>query len=185
MSGSLIVVAGPSGVGKGTLIRKVLEADPRLWLSVSATTRSPRPGEVDGEDYLFLDSREFADLVESDGLLEWAEFSGNYYGTPALPVLSRIARGVDVLLEIDVQGVRQIRNNLASARTVFIAPPSIEVLAARLAGRGTEDAVAVARRLAAAEAELGAAGEFDCVIVNTDIDEAAAQLLAWIHNRSS
>lgn len=185
MAGSLIVIAGPSGVGKGTLIRKVLEADPSLWLSVSATTRHPRPGEVDGQDYVFLSPEEFAQLVESNGFLEWAEFAGNRYGTPALPVLTRIAQGTDVLLEIDLQGVRQIRNNMASARTVFVAPPTISDLEDRLTGRGTEDRAAIARRLAVAQEEIAAAGEFDCVIVNTDIDEAAAQLLAWIHDHSS
>ena len=185
MPGSLIVVAGPSGVGKGTLIQKVLQADPSLWLSVSATTRSPRPGEVDGSDYLFLTDTEFGRLVESGGFLESAQFAGNQYGTPALPVLDRISHGTDVLLEIDLQGVRQVRDNMPSARTVFVAPPSLDELATRLAGRGTEDDAAIARRMAAAQEELEAAGEFDCVIVNADIDAATEQLLAWIHNRTA
>jgi guanylate kinase len=184
MAGSLIVIAGPSGVGKGTLIRRVLQADPNLWLSVSATTRAPRVGEVDGEDYVFVSESDFKKLVESNGLLEWAEFAGNHYGTPALPVLNRIARGIDVLLEIDLQGVRQVRNNMASARTVFVAPPSVDALKERLAGRGTEDRAAIARRLAAAQEELDAAGEFDCVIVNDDVEVAADLLLTWIHNDS-
>ncbi len=181
MAGSLVVVAGPSGVGKGTLIRRVLESDPNLWLSVSATTRAPRPGEVDGKDYVFLSDADFKKLVESNGFLEWAEFAGNFYGTPALPVFNRITRGIDVLLEIDLQGVRQVRNSMASARTVFVAPPSIDALTQRLAARGTEDRAAIARRLAAAQEEMEAAGEFDCVIVNEDIEVAAKQLLAWIH----
>ncbi len=184
-TGSLIVVAGPSGVGKGTLIQKVLAQDPSLWLSVSATTRAPRPGEVDGRDYVFLSESEFARLVESGGFLESAEFAGNYYGTPALPVLEKISHGTDVLLEIDLQGVRQLRDNMPGARTVFVAPPSEEELATRLAGRGTEDAATIARRMAVAHEELQAAGEFDCVIVNADIDTAAEQLLAWIHNRTA
>jgi len=182
VAGSVTVVAGPSGVGKGTLIRKVLASDSDLWLSVSATTRAPRPGEVDGIDYVFLSSESFDNLRESGGFLEWAEFAGNCYGTPAAPVVDRISRGVDVILEIDLQGVRQVRANLPAARTVFISPPSIDALGSRLASRGTEDDAAIERRLAAAQDELAAAGEFDCVIVNDDVEVAANQLLAWIHN---
>lgn len=182
MTGSVTVVAGPSGVGKGTLIRRILATDPDLWLSVSATTRAPRPGEVDGVDYVFLSAERFNELRDTGGFLEWAQFAGNCYGTPAAPVMDRIDRGVDVILEIDLQGVRQVRANLPTARTVFISPPTIDALGSRLASRGTEDVAAIERRLAAAHDELAAAGEFDCVIVNDDVELAADQLLAWIHN---
>ncbi len=178
---SVNVVAGPSGVGKGTLVRRVLAADPELWLSVSATTRAPRPGEVHGTDYLFVSVDEFATLIADGGLLEWAEFAGNKYGTPAAPVRQRMADGVDVILEIDLQGVRQVRANLPEARTAFVAPPSLTVLRDRLSQRGTEDGASIDRRLAAAQGELAAAGEFDCVIVNDDLGAATNQLLAWVH----
>lgn len=185
MTGSLFVIAGPSGVGKGTLVRRLLSEEPRLWLSVSATTRAPRSGEVNGADYVFVSLPEFADLVASGDMLEWAEFAGNRYGTPAGPVRERIAAGTDVLLEVDLQGVRQIRQNYPSAKTVFVAPPSLAVLEQRLAGRGTDDEAAISRRLAAAKAEIEAADEFDCVIVNDDIEAATAQLLAWIHDHAN
>lgn len=166
-------------------MRRVLAADPELWLSVSATTRAPRPGEIHGTDYIFVTADEFASLVADGGLLEWAEFAGNKYGTPAAPVRQRMAAGVDVILEIDLQGVRQVRTNLPQARTVFVAPPSPEVLRDRLSQRGTEDAAAIDQRLCAARGELAAAGEFDCVIVNDDLDAATNQLLAWVHEHAN
>lgn len=185
MGGSLFVVAGPSGVGKGTLVRRVLAADPNLWLSVSATTRAPRPGEVDGHDYVFVSPTQFRELIASGGLLEWAQFAGNHYGTPAAPVTQRIDAGLDVLLEIDLQGVRQVQSNFPQAKTVFVAPPSLSVLAERLQGRGTDDPEAIARRLEVAQGEIEAAGEFDCVIVNDDLEAATSQLLAWIHDHAN
>lgn len=185
MSGNVYVIAGPSGVGKGTLVRRLLAADPQLWLSVSITTRAPRPGEVDGEDYGFVSNAEFSNLVETGGLLEWAEFAGNSYGTPIAPIQKRLEEQTDVILEIDLQGVRQIRANLPESRTVFVAPPSLAALRTRLAARGTEESDAIERRLLAAEEELAAATEFDRVIVNDDLEAATDELLAWIHDHAS
>lgn len=177
--GTLLVVAGPSGVGKSSVVSRALELDRKIWLSVSATTRSPREGERDGVQYLFLTMAEFNNLAEADGFLEWAEFAGNRYGTPAEPVAARLDAGQSVLLEIDVQGVRLVKDRLPEARTVFIAPPSEAELRARLVSRGTESAESLDRRIAAAEAELAAQDEFDHVIVNREIDQAARELLAW------
>ncbi|NQU36642.1 MAG: guanylate kinase [Actinobacteria bacterium] len=179
----MVVVAGPSGVGKSTVVRKAVELAPDVWLSVSATTRAPRPGERNGIDYLFLSSEEFEHLREQGGFLESATFSGNRYGTPRESVASRLAKGVDVLLEIDLQGVRQVRQAMGTASnvsTVFIAPPSWEVLRDRLTSRGTEDDASVARRLAAAREELAAQDEFDSVIINADVEQSARELLAWV-----
>ena len=176
----LVVVSGPSGVGKSTVVARALELDPRLWLSVSATTRTPRSGEQDGREYFFVDDAEFDRLVASDGLLEWAAFAGHRYGTPSAAVRERLTRGVPVLLEIEVQGARQVRERVPGALLVFLAPPSWEVLEARLGGRGTESPEAVARRLAAAQEELASAAEFDQVLVNTDVGECARSLLDFV-----
>lgn len=176
----LIVVSGPSGVGKSTVVRRVLAADPTIWLSVSATTRTPRPGEVDGREYFFVSGDRFDELVATGGLLEWAEFAGNRYGTPRAPVEERLDAGHAVALEIELAGARQVRRAIPEARLVFLAPPSWADLASRLSGRGTEDPAAIERRLAVARTELAAAQEFDTVLVNADVEECAAALLAWV-----
>jgi guanylate kinase len=175
----LVVVSGPSGVGKSTVVAAALAQDPSIWLSVSATTRQPRPGEVDGREYFFTPDADFDALIADGGLLEWAAYAGNRYGTPRGPVDERRAAGVPVLLEIEVQGARQVRAAVPDALLVFLAPPSWEVLEARLTGRGTEEPEAVARRLAAAREELSASGEFDVVLVNADVQECAQALVAW------
>lgn len=173
----LVVVSGPSGVGKGTLVREVLAQNPSIWLSVSATTRGPRPGEVDGEHYFFLTAEEFQRRIDEDEMLEWAEFAGNRYGTPRGPVEEHLFEGRSVLLEIELEGARQVRTSFPDALLVFIAPPSMDELASRLRGRGTETEEAVAKRLARAEVELAAEPEFDVTLVNSTVPEAVAALL--------
>ena len=177
----LVVVSGPSGVGKSTVVDAVLALAPDVWLSVSATTRPPRAGEVNGREYFFVDDAEFTRLIEQDELLEWAEFAGNRYGTPRGPVLEHRASGTPVILEIEVAGAR--RNRVPEAQLVFLEPPSWPELEARLIGRGTESTESVAKRLAAAEQELAAAPEFDRVIVNTDVGHCAGALVACLYDQ--
>jgi guanylate kinase len=173
----LTVLSGPSGVGKGTVVAEVRRRHPGVWVSVSVTTRRPRPGEIDGVDYHFVDDGEFDRLIAEDGLLEWAEYAGNRYGTPAAPVRERLAAGSPALLEIELQGARQVRARDTDAQLVFLAPPSWAVLVDRLAGRGSEPPAVQERRLALAQAELDASGEFDVVVVNDDVSRAADELV--------
>jgi guanylate kinase len=180
MPARLTVLSGPSGVGKGTVVGALRRLAPHVWVSVSCTTRAPRPGEVDGVAYHFVDRAEFDRLVAEGALLEHAEFAGNRYGTPRQPVLEHLAAGVPTLLEIDLQGARQVRAAMPEAQFVFLAPPSLHVLVGRLGGRGTESAAALAERLALARAELAAEPEFDHVVVNTEIEQAAADLAALL-----
>ncbi|WP_263730813.1 guanylate kinase [Cellulomonas sp. SG140] len=175
----LTVLAGPTAVGKGTVSADVRARYPQVWLSVSATTRSPRPGEVDGVHYRFVSEAEFDRMVAAGELLEWAVVHGRHrYGTPRGPVEERLAAGEPVLLEIDLQGARQVRESMPEARFVFLAPPSWDELVRRLVGRGTEDEAERERRLATARVELAAEPEFDHVIVNDDVHRATDELLA-------
>ncbi|MEV6669594.1 guanylate kinase [Streptomyces sp. NPDC051162] len=176
----LTVLSGPSGVGKSTVVAHMRKAHPEVWLSVSATTRKPRPGEQDGVQYFFVDDEQFDKLVANGELLEWAEFAGNRYGTPRQPVQDRLAAGQPVLLEIDLQGARQVRESMADARLVFLAPPSWDELVRRLTGRGTESPEVIERRLAAAKVELAAEAEFDVTLVNTSVEDVARELLALL-----
>lgn len=174
----LTVLAGPTAVGKGTVSADVRARYPQVWLSVSMTTRPPRPGEVDGVHYHFVDDATFDRMVADGEFLEWAVVHGRHrYGTPRGPVLARLADGVPALLEIDLAGARQVRTAMPDARFVFLAPPSIEELVRRLVGRGTEDAEERARRLATAEVEMAAAPEFDHVIVNDEVHRATDELI--------
>ncbi len=172
----LSVISGPSGVGKGTLVRKLLRRHPRLWLSVSATTRTPRPGELEGEQYFFRSREGFERDVREGGLLEWAEFAGNLYGTPRGPVEQHLNGGRPVLLEIELEGARQVRRSCPQGFQIFLKPPSFEELERRIRGRGTDTEAAIQRRLARAAEELKAEGEFDAVVVNGDLAVALAEL---------
>ncbi|MFQ4138258.1 guanylate kinase [Nodosilinea sp. PGN35] len=174
--GRLIVFTGPSGVGKGTLLQALRHRYPALKLSVSATTRSPRPGEVNGQDYYFVSRDEFHAMVEQGELLEWAEFAGNLYGTPKTPVLREIEAGQWVILEIELAGARQVRETFPNALQLFVLPPSLEELESRIRLRGKDADDAIARRLQRALVEIDAASEFDEQIVNDDLEVALQQL---------
>lgn len=177
------MISGPSGAGKGTVIGLVRERLLRVATAVSATTRPPRPGELDGREYHFLSRAAFAAAVESGAFLEWVDYGGNMYGTLRSEVAEKLARGDDVVLEIELAGARAIRAAMPEARTVFIAPPSWEELRQRLRGRATESDEAIARRLHIAETELSAAGEFDHVVVNDDAGRAAEEVVRIIEDR--
>jgi guanylate kinase len=172
----VFVITGPSGVGKGTLIRTLLQRIPELELSVSATTRAPRPGEEDGADYHFLTEAEFDRRVLEGDFLEHADYSGRRYGTLRSELERRLAEGASVVLEIEVQGARQVKEQMPEAKRIFIAPPSEEALRTRLVGRGTDDDEQRERRLATAKSELAAQGEFDTVVINDRLDDAADDL---------
>ncbi len=178
MSGRLTVLAGPTAVGKGTVAAYVRAHHPEVWISVSATTRPARPGEIDGVHYHFVDEATFEAMADRGELLEWAVVHGrNRYGTPRGPVERVLAEGRPALLEIDLQGARQVRGTMPEARFVFLKPPSWEELVNRLVGRGTESEEERARRLETAVAELAAEEEFDVTVVNTDVHQAAEELV--------
>jgi guanylate kinase len=174
----LTVLSGPSGVGKSTVVQAIRRDCPQVWLSVSVTTRRPRPGEKHGREYYFVGEREFEEMAGSGQLLEWARFAGNYYGTPREPVAERLEAGTPSLLEVDVVGARQVRLAVPDSLLVFLAPPSWEELVRRLTRRETEPAAAIEQRLEAARAELSAESEFDVTLVNTSVGDVCAQLVA-------
>jgi guanylate kinase len=175
--GKLIVISGPGGVGKSTITAQ-LRNDPRFWISVSATTRDPRPGEREGVDYLFLTPERFQEMIEVGEFLEWAEFAGNRYGTPRGPVEEWRTLGKHVILEIEIDGARQVRAREAGATLIFIAPPSWEELVRRLTSRGTDSPERRAARLALAEQEMAAASEFDAILVNEHVEGLIEQLVS-------
>lgn len=179
-AGRLVVLAGPSAVGKSTVVHRLRSDVDRLYFSVSMTTRAPRPGEVDGIDYFFVTSEQFQDNIDRGRMLEWADIHGGIQrsGTPAAPVQEAMADGRPVLVEVDLEGARNVKAMMPEAETVFLAPPSWEVLVQRLTGRGTEPEDVIERRLQTAREELAAKSEFDHVVVNEDVDEAVAEISA-------
>ena len=182
--GKLIVIAGPSGVGKGTLVAMLLSRHSQLKLSISATTRQPRPGEVEGVNYFFLNKKDFETAIAGGELLEWAEYAGNYYGTPKAKVVEEIERGNYIILEIELAGARAIADIFPNARRIFILPPSIEKLEQRIRNRGTNSEESIANRLEIAKQEIAASEEFDYQIVNDDLETAIVKLEAAIFTES-
>jgi guanylate kinase len=180
MSGKLYVVAAPSGAGKTTLVRLLLDSEPGVHLSISYTTRGPRPGEADGREYHFVDVATFRAMMARGDFLEWAEVHGNFYGTSKVWIADHLAAGHDVLLEIDWQGAQQVRAAFPEAIGIFILPPSMEELTRRLTGRGTDSAEVIERRLAAAQAEMRHVSEFDYVIINDGLEQALDDLRAVV-----
>ena len=178
--GKLLVISGPSGAGKSTVVFKAIEGREDICFSTSVTTRSPRPGEVDGREYFFVNFERFREMVENDELLEHAEYVANRYGTPRAYVEQRMSEGMNVLLDIEVQGARQVRKKMPEAVLIFIAPPSIEELERRLRGRGTDTEAAIEGRLIRARQEFQEADFYDYLIVNDDVEKAAAKLNAII-----
>lgn len=183
--GRLVVVSGPSGVGKGTVVAALRARRPHLELSVSATTRPQRPGETDGVQYHFLDREHFDAMAAGGGFLEWAEFNGNRYGTPAAPVLAALEAGRTVLLEIEVQGARQVKARMPEALLIFLQPPDKRELERRLNQRGTESAEEISERLDIADTELASTADFDRVVVNADLDEAVLKILRILDEPST
>ena len=178
--GKLIVITGPSGVGKGTLVKLLLQRHPQLQISISATTRQPRTGEKEGIHYYFLSREDFEQAIAQSKLIEWAEYAGNYYGTPKERVVEQIAVGNYVVLEIELAGARAIAKIFPAARRIFIMPPSLEELEQRIRIRGTNSEESIVRRLEIARQEIAASDEFDFKIINDDLERAVAQLEAVI-----
>ncbi|RCX17986.1 guanylate kinase [Anaerobacterium chartisolvens] len=174
--GLLVILCGPSGVGKGTILNKAMHKNKNIRLSVSATTRSPRSGEEEAVNYYFKSIRDFKKMIEKDELVEWVEYCGNYYGTPKRHIEDLLGQGYDVVLEIEVEGAARIKNKYPEVVSVFVLPPTFEELRTRLAGRGTEDSEVIEKRIERARQEIEHADKYDYIIINDDIDEAADKL---------
>jgi guanylate kinase len=176
----LIIITGPSGVGKGTVVKELLDRNKDIWLSISATTRNPRIGEKDGENYYFLSDEKFKDMIDKKEFLEWAQFAGNYYGTPLSTVNEKIEKGFIVLLEIEVEGAKQIKEKFPEALSIFLLPPSKAELEKRIRNRGTEKEEAIDRRLSRANYEIASSDQFDFVLTNHDVDETVKEVFKII-----
>ena len=176
----LIIITGPSGVGKGTVVKELLDRNKDIWLSISATTRNPRIGEKDGENYYFISDEKFKDMIDKKEFLEWAQFAGNYYGTPLSTVNEKIEKGFIVLLEIEVEGAKQIKEKFPEALSIFLLPPSKEELEKRIRNRGTEKEEAIDRRLSRANYEIASSDQFDFVLTNHDVDETVKEVFKII-----
>ena len=176
----LIIITGPSGVGKGTVVKELLDRNKDIWLSISATTRNPRIGEKDGENYYFISDERFKDMIDKKDFLEWAQFAGNYYGTPLSTVNEKIEKGFIVLLEIEVEGAKQIKEKFPESLSIFLLPPSKEELEKRIRNRGTEKEEAIDRRLSRANYEIASSDQFDFVLTNHDVDETVKEVFKII-----
>ena len=178
----LIILTGPSGVGKGTVVKKLLDEDKKIWLSISATTRVPREGEKEGENYYFLSEGEFKKMIEKKLFLEWAKFAGNYYGTPISSVNKKINEGFTVLLEIEVEGAKQIKEKFPESLSIFLLPPNKLELEKRIRKRGTESEDSIIKRLKRANFEIISSKEFDFKVINYDVDETAKKIIKLINS---
>jgi len=176
----LIILTGPSGVGKGTVVKEILNQDKNIWLSISATTREPREGERDGENYYFLNQENFKEMIEQNLFLEWAKFAGNYYGTPLSSVNEKIKKGYTVLFEIEVEGAKQIREKFPNSLSIFLLPPDKEELERRIRNRATESEEAIKKRLSRANYEISVSDEFDFSLTNDNVDETAKRIIKII-----
>ena len=176
----LIIITGPSGVGKGTVVKDLLDRNKDIWLSISATTRNPRVGENDGLNYYFISEERFKDMIDKKEFLEWAQFAGNYYGTPLSTVNEKIEKGFIVLLEIEVEGAKQIKEKFPESLSIFLLPPSKEELEKRIRNRGTEKEEAIDRRLSRANYEIASSNQFDFVLTNHDVDETVKEVFKII-----
>ena len=179
---NLIILTGPSGVGKGTVVKEILGKDKNIWLSISATTRGPRIGEKDGENYYFLNQAKFKDMIKQNLFLEWAQFAGNYYGTPLSSVNERIEKGFTVLLEIEVEGAKQIKEKFPNSLSIFLLPPNKAELERRIRNRGTENEEAIKERLTRSKYEISASNQFDFALVNDDVDKTAKKIIKLIRD---
>ena len=176
----LIILTGPSGVGKGTVVKEILANDKNIWLSISATTREPREGEKDGENYYFLNKEKFKEMIEQKLFLEWAQFAGNYYGTPLSSVSAKIKEGLNVLLEIEVEGAKQIKEKFPNSLSIFLLPPDKVELERRIRNRGTEKEEAIKKRLSRANYEISVSNQFDYALTNHNVDETAKKIIKLI-----
>ena len=176
----LIILTGPSGVGKGTVVKEILGKEKNIWLSISATTREPREGEKEGENYYFLKQEKFKEMIKKKLFLEWAQFAGNYYGTPLSSVNEKIKKGLSVLLEIEVEGAKQIKKKFPQSISIFLLPPEKAELERRIRNRGTEKEEAIKKRLLRANYEISESNHFDFALTNHNVDETAKRIIKLI-----